>query len=102
MNQEVHIMDATLQAEPVQGYEHRDDDHVGRKPRFVYDVDGVTYRYDQPTITGAEIMAAVGIPLSDGLVQLLPDGAAKTIGPDDVVHLVQKAHFKRRPRFKRG
>ena len=76
--------------------------HVGRKPRFVYDVDGVTYRYDQPTITGAEIMAAVGIPLSDGLVQLLPDGAAKTIGPDDVVHLVQKAHFKRRPRFKRG
>jgi hypothetical protein len=69
---------------------------------FVYDVDGVTYHYDRPKITGAAIMAAAGIPASDGLVQLLPDGTTATVNPGDEVHLVPGAQFKRRPRFKRG
>lgn len=69
---------------------------------FVYDVDGATYEHDRPKITGSEIMAAAGIPLSDGLVQLLPDGTTATVNSDDEVHLVPGTQFKRRPRFKRG
>ncbi len=79
----------------------------GNEPRgagtdFVYDVDGVTYHHDRPKITGAEIMAAAGIPVRDGLVQLLPDGTTATVSPGDEVQLVPGAQFKRRPRFKRG
>lgn len=69
---------------------------------FVYEVDGTTYHHDRPRITGAQIMVAAGIPATDGLVQLLPDGTTATIKPEDEVHLVPDSQFKRRPRFKRG
>lgn len=69
---------------------------------FVYEVDGVEYHSDRHKLTGAEIMAAAGIPLAEGLVQLLPDGTTVTIAPSEEVHLVPDAQFKRRPRFKRG
>jgi hypothetical protein len=77
-------------------------DKGGAGHEFVYDVDGVTYRHNRPKITGSEIMATAGIPVSDGLIQLLADGTTVTINPDDEVHLVPGAQFKRRPRFKRG
>ena len=73
-----------------------------RKPPYVFEVDGKDYGYDRPTITGAQIMDLARISASDGLVQILPDGATKTILPDDVVHLASRSHFKSRPRFKRG
>jgi hypothetical protein len=69
---------------------------------FVFEVDDVEYTYDKPAITGAQIMEIAGINPSDGLVQILPDGTRKTITPDETVHLVPGAQFKRRPRFKRG
>jgi hypothetical protein len=69
---------------------------------FVYEVDGVEYHSNRPNLTGAEIMAAAGIPPSEGLVRLLPDGTTASVAPTDTVHLVPDAQFKRRPRFKRG
>jgi hypothetical protein len=69
---------------------------------FTYDVDEVTYEYDHPTITGAEIMAAASIPVSEGIIQILPDGTRESVAPDAVIHLASGAQFKRRPRFKRG
>jgi hypothetical protein len=72
------------------------------KKVYVFEVDDVEYTYNKPTITGAQIMAIAGINPSDGLVQILPDGTRKTITPDETVHLVPGAQFKRRPRFKRG
>lgn len=78
-------------------------DHGDRpRPDFVYEVDGTTHHHDRPKITGAEIMAAAGIPSTDGLVQVMDDGSTVTINPHDEVHLVPGAQFKRRPRFKRG
>lgn len=77
-------------------------DNTSADPDFLYEVDGVEYHSDRPKLTGAEIMAAAGIPLSEGLVQLLPDGTTASIAPADEVHLVPDAQFKRRPRFKRG
>ena len=69
---------------------------------FVFEVDGVEYTYDKPTITGAQIMEMADINPADGLVQILPDGTRITITPEETVHLVPGAQFKRRPRFKRG
>ncbi|MDZ4236508.1 MAG: hypothetical protein U1C73_22755 [Dietzia sp.] len=69
---------------------------------FAYDLDEVTYEYDHPTVTGAEVMAAGGIPLTEGIIRVLPDGTRETVAPDTVVHLGTGAQFKRRPRFKRG
>lgn len=83
-------------------HESRTDDDARAGARFVFDVDDVTYAHDRPRITGGEIMAMAGISLSDGLIQVLPDGSRKTVAADEVVQLVPGAQFKRRPRFKRG
>lgn len=69
---------------------------------FAYDLDDVTYEYDHPTITGAEVMAAGGIPVAEGIIRILPDGTREAVAPDAAVHLGTGAQFKRRPRFKRG
>jgi hypothetical protein len=69
---------------------------------FGYDVDGTVYEYDQPTITGAQIMVAAGLDPQQGLIQLLNDGSRVTVSAADTVNLSAGAHFKRRPRFKRG
>ena len=65
-------------------------------------VDGEEYEAKSEFLTGQEIMKLAGIPLGDGLIQLLPDGIQVQIGPDEVVDLKQGDHFKRPPRFKRG
>lgn len=69
---------------------------------YVYTVDGETYHSKRRKLTGKEIMAAAKIPLSEGLVQLFPDGTTATVGPDQDVDLEPDVEFKRRPRFKRG
>ena len=69
---------------------------------YVYLVDGVSYHSKRRKLTGAEIMAAAKIPLSNGLVQLFPDGTTATIAPNQEVDLEPDVEFKRRPRFKRG
>jgi hypothetical protein len=69
---------------------------------FAFDLDEVTYEYDHSTVTGAEVMAAAGIPVTEGIIRILPDGTRETVAPDAVVHLGTGAQFKRRPRFKRG
>lgn len=69
---------------------------------FVYDVDGVVYQCDQPTLTGAQIMTAAGLDPQQGLIHLLNDGSRVTVGSAETVNLAAGAHFKRRPRFKRG
>lgn len=96
-------MQASTDTQAATGHDEHDPG-VDRGPRqdFVYDVDGTTYHHHRPKITGAEIMLAAGIPSSDGLVQLLQDGSTATVNPDDEVHLVPGAQFRRRPKFKRG
>jgi hypothetical protein len=69
---------------------------------FGYDVDGTSYEYDQPTITAAQIMFTVGIYPQQGLIQVLDDGSRVTVTAAETVSLTSGAHFKRRPRFKRG
>jgi hypothetical protein len=101
---EVHTVSTSPDATATSQRDDRHDDDHGHHAEhgFFYEVDGVTFEHDRPRITGAEIMSAAGIPTSDGIVQLLPDGTTKTVGLNDEVRLVPGAQFKRRPRFKRG
>lgn len=78
------------------------DHRPAHQSRFVFEVDAVDYYHDRPKITGAQLMAVAGIDLSAGLVQCFDDGTQQTIGPDDIVRLVPRPQFRRRPRFKRG
>lgn len=95
-------MDVETETVTDQGAAHADGPDKPAGADFVYGVDGVTYHYDRPLISGAQIMVAASIPTTDGLVQRLTDGTTLTIAPSDEVHLVPGTQFKRRPRFKRG
>lgn len=79
-----------------------DDDHYRPDAAFGYDVDGTSYEYDLPTISGAQIMFEAGIYPQQGLIQVLHDGSRASVTAADTVNLSSGAHFKRRPRFKRG
>jgi hypothetical protein len=79
-----------------------DDDDYRPHAAFGYDVDGTTYEYDLPTISGAQIMFEAGIYPQQGLIQVLHDGSRVTVTAAETVDLGSGAHFKRRPRFKRG
>jgi hypothetical protein len=78
------------------------DGHEGDGPPFLFEVDGVTYDWPQPDITGAQIMETAGIPLSTGIVLIHDDGTQETIAPDRIVELRPGKRIKKRPRFKRG
>lgn len=97
-------MTSTSTAESTQDHDESGDGdrHQDRGAVFVYDVEGTTYQHDRPKITGGEIMDIAGIPREQGLIRINEDGTTTSIAADQEVHLVPKARFKRRPRFKRG
>lgn len=102
---EIHMSTPAATSEATRHNDRPDHDHDhdhDARPNFVYEVDTTAYHHERPTITGAEIMTAAGIPTTDGLVQIMADGTTVTVSPHDVVHLVPGSQFKRRPRFKRG
>lgn len=74
------------------------------RPRhaFGYDVDGIRYTYDQPAITGAQLMFTVGLYPHQGLVRVLNDGSRVIVSAAQTIDLTSGAQFKRRPRFKRS
>lgn len=81
------------------------NEHPDQDPKhqvWVFEVDGVTYRFEHPFITGGEIMDLAGIPRDQGLVLIHEDGSQETVPADERVHLVPGPVFRKRPRFKRG
>jgi hypothetical protein len=96
MTQSISDADATAHLTRTSGTPHRP------QAAFGYDVDGTSYQYDQPTITGAQIRFAVGLYPQQGLLRVLEDGSRITVSAAESVSLTSGAQFKRRPRFKRG
>jgi len=94
--------EATVPNAPVPDRTTLDDTEHSGEQTWVFDVDGVTYRHNDPFITGGEIMDVAGIPRSQGLVLCHDDGTQETIAEDQRVRLVPKPRFRKRPRFKRG
>lgn len=69
---------------------------------YTFFVDDREFHIEQPTITGAEIMALAGIPLEIGLQLIEEDGIQRPVAPDEVIELKPGRRFKKAPRFKRG
>ena len=82
--------------------EQPSDDADRSRTVFGYEVDGASYEYDQPTITGAQLRFMVGIYPKQGLIRVLNDGSRVTVTASETVNLACGARFKRRPRFTRG
>ena len=82
--------------------ERPSDDSDRSQAVFGYDVDGMGYEYDQPTITGAQLRFLAGVYPQQGLVRVLNEGSRVTVTPSETVSLACGASFKRRPRFRRG
>ena len=87
--------DATVGRERSNGNRHRP--HAG----FGYDVNGTSYPYDRPTITGAQLKFLVGLHPRQALVRILDDGSRVSVTAAETIPLTSGARFRRRPRFKR-
>lgn len=89
-------------AESVSSAKVQQEEPDAGQASFVFDVDGATFEWNRPKITGQEIMELAGIAPSQGLVLCHDDGSQEGIAADQEVHLVPRPRFKQRPRFKRG
>ena len=70
---------------------------------FCFEVDGKTFQWEHPRISGGEIMDAAGIPREVGLIHVFPDGAQEVVPEDALLNLAELAgKFKRCPVFIRG
>jgi hypothetical protein len=88
------------------GAEVAADRHRPGRPRpdagYGYDVDGTSYRYGQPTITGAQLLFTVGVYPDQALVRILDDGSRVTVTAAETVSLASGVQLRRRPRFTRS
>lgn len=80
----------------------RGDKKGDRGPKYTFFVDDTEFRFDEPNITGGEIMDMAGIPRSTGIVLMLEDGTQQSIAVDETLELKPGRRFKKAPRFKRG
>jgi len=70
---------------------------------FMDDGEEKEYRAERKTLSGAELMEIVGVPLEIGLVLLNEDGTQEFIGAEDqFIFEGPGRRFKKAPRFKRG
>lgn len=69
---------------------------------YTFFIDDHEFHIEQPTITGAEIMALAGIPIEVGLQLIEEDGTQRPVPPEEVIELKPGRRFKKAPRFKRG
>ena len=69
---------------------------------YTFFVDDSEYHFDEPNITGGQIMDLAGIPREVGLLLIYEDGTQESIGADQVIELKPGRRFKKAPRFKRG
>lgn len=69
---------------------------------YTFFVDDREFHIEQPTITGAQIMALAGIPLETGLQLIEVDGTQRSVAPEEIIELKPGRRFKKAPRFKRG
>ncbi len=53
-------------------------------------------------VTGAELMALLGVNPAEGLIEILDDGTQRQVRQEDTFNLRKGPRFKRRPKFKRG
>jgi hypothetical protein len=92
------IFDADQTADRQRSNGNRYRPHAG----YGYDVDGTSYTWGQPSITGAQLRFTVGIYPDQGLVRILDDGSRVSVTAAETVSLASGARFRRRPRFTRG
>jgi hypothetical protein len=89
MTHSIFDADATLDRQRSSGNRSRP------QPGFGYDVDGTSYSYDQPTITGAQLVFTIGLHPQQRLVRILDDGSRVTVTAAETVTLTARPRFKR-------
>ena len=79
-----------------------DRKHEQERKLYTFFVDDREFHVNEPTITGAQIMALAGIPREVGLLLIEEDGTQRSVLPDETIELKPGRRFKKAPRFKRG
>ena len=73
-----------------------------RKPKYLLEVEGTTYPWDDDTITTEQIAQLGGWDVSQGVIEVDKDNNERTLAPGEVVELKPGHGFGKKHKWKRG
>jgi len=72
-------------------------------PKYLLDIEGQKYPWDEDTITVSQIRALGGLPADVPVIEVdLQHGTERQLGEDEVVQLRPGLGFSKKVSFKRG
>lgn len=80
------------------------DNENGAKggPKYILDIEGREFPWDEPTITAAQIASLGGWDISQGVIEIDQDQNERTLTSDEVVTLKPGHGFSKKHKWKRG
>ena len=74
-----------------------------KHPKYLLDVDGTEYPWNEDTVTAAQIRELAGIPDDQPIQEIdLKDNTERTLSETDVITLKPGQGFSKKVRFQRG
>lgn len=71
-------------------------------PKFLIDIEGTEYPWEEETITVAQIRELGGLPSDQPVIEIDPDNNERTLSDDEVITLKPGHRFGKKIRYKRG
>jgi hypothetical protein len=74
----------------------------GQGPKYILNIEGEEFPWDQDTITTEQIAELGGWNLSEGVIEVDKDNNERTLAPDEVVEVKPGMGFGKKHLWKRG
>ncbi|WP_342709904.1 hypothetical protein AAFG13_36655 [Bradyrhizobium sp. B124] len=75
---------------------------AGEKPKYILNIEGDDFPWDQDTITTEQIAELGGWDISQGVIEVDQHNVERTLAPNEVIEIKPGHGFGKKHRWKRG
>ncbi len=76
---------------------------TAHKPKYMINIEGVDFPWDEDTISVAQIRELGGLPADNPVIEVdLKDNTERTLGEDEIVEVKPGRGFGKKVKFQRG